>query len=311
MPALPSPLLPLLLGLVLAGCNSGGDPPPASASYDLVFDSKDMEGVLRLYLWREGATTAEPFGRGDAGAFPDARKDGRAVLLQSNPDINQPSGLMLVSDFNQPAVLLSGRTGAGERQPRWSPDGHRIVFSGQRDDGAGDIFVADIAGYTLSNIKNLTPCPGCAEGSVAEVTPTWSPDGQHIAYASDAGGELAIWVMDADGGNAHPVTPVDDIISGWGFHSPTWSPDGRRIACQRSADTGTHVYIINLADHALRRVDLPGQAAYPAWSPDGNRLAVSLKVDAEWDIAVVTPEGQLLARLPHPGRDLHPTWLKR
>ena len=55
--------------------------------------------------------------------------------------------------------------------------------------------------------------------------PSWSPDGQRIAFQSSRDGNYEIYVMDADGSNPHRLTdhPADD----W---KPSWSPDGRHIA---------------------------------------------------------------------------------
>jgi Tol biopolymer transport system component len=47
------------------------------------------------------------------------------------------------------------------------------------------------------------------------VSPAWSPDGRSIVYLSNreadgSAGKWRIWVMDADGGNQHPLDP--DIL---------------------------------------------------------------------------------------------------
>ena len=59
----------------------------------------------------------------------------------------------------------------------------------------------------------------------ADASPTWSPDGEHIAFTSDRTGNLEIFVMDADGSSQHDITndPGYDL-------QPTWSPDGEKIA---------------------------------------------------------------------------------
>jgi Tol biopolymer transport system component len=37
-------------------------------------------------------------------------------------------------------------------------------------------------------------------------SPVWSPDGNHIAFASTRGGSMQIWVMDKTGGNPQLLT---------------------------------------------------------------------------------------------------------
>ena len=56
----------------------------------------------------------------------------------------------------------------------------------------------------------------------------WSPDHLRIAYVSDGGtrgDKWTLYVADADGGHARPLTALGD-----GFEHPTWSPDGNTIA---------------------------------------------------------------------------------
>jgi Tol biopolymer transport system component len=37
--------------------------------------------------------------------------------------------------------------------------------------------------------------------------PTWSPDGQHLAFLTDRRGQWEIWIMNADGSNQRPMFP--------------------------------------------------------------------------------------------------------
>jgi Tol biopolymer transport system component len=51
--------------------------------------------------------------------------------------------------------------------------------------------------------------------------PTYSPDGEQIAFRRDDG----VWVIDVDGSNAHAVASDVGVVDG-----TRWSPDGTKIA---------------------------------------------------------------------------------
>jgi DNA-binding winged helix-turn-helix (wHTH) protein len=71
-----------------------------------------------------------------------------------------------------------------------------------------------------------------------QVGATWSPDGRYIAYASDRGGKVDIWVQQLTGGD-----PVQ-ITKGPGNHwQPDWSPDGKYIA-YRSEEGDGGIYVV-------------------------------------------------------------------
>jgi Tol biopolymer transport system component len=106
----------------------------------------------------------------------------------------------------------------------WSPDGTKIVYDSESGSGF-DLVVADADGSDPVAI---------GQGQ----DPTWSPDGNRIAYAGDGG---SIWVMNADGSDAHPVTAgaaagpaTEEEPSNAAYDwNPAWSPDGRSIAYSR------------------------------------------------------------------------------
>ena len=70
--------------------------------------------------------------------------------------------------------------------------------------------------------------------------PSWSPDGERIAFASEMEGNFEIYVMDADGENQQRLT--DDPRSDW---HPSWSPDGERIAFTSDRDRDFEIYVMD------------------------------------------------------------------
>lgn len=116
----------------------------------------------------------------------------------------------------------------------------------------------------------------------------WSPDGKQIAFIKipDSStpftvGEL--WLMNADGSNAHKLADAD---AGHGF-PPAWSPDGTRIAfvvrenpqdanADQNADAlRSNIYIVDVntgKSTQLTHLD-NARVEAPSWSLDGNKIA--------------------------------------
>ncbi len=134
--------------------------------------------------------------------------------------------------------------------------------------------------------------------------PSWSPDGQRIAFRTNRDGQDEIYVMAADGSCQHDLTnsPVDD-------RSPAWSPDGSKIAFD-------HFFEAGLQDIATIRPDgtdltrlTTSHGEYPAWSPDGRRLAFASARDGDYDIYVMNADGtQERALTSNATYDMYPAW---
>ncbi len=110
----------------------------------------------------------------------------------------------------------------------------KIAFTRDVTPGLGndpDIFLMNADG---SNPVDLTP------GTADDNTPSFSPDGQRIAFARDTGSSFDIWVMNVDGSGATDLTsslPTEEL-------EPAFSPDGKRIAFTSGA-MATDVWVMN------------------------------------------------------------------
>ncbi len=98
--------------------------------------------------------------------------------------------------------------------------------------------------------------------------PTWSPDGQHIAYVSFESGRPAIYRQELVTGQREQLTNFKGLNS-----APAWSPDGRSLAMVLSKDGSPDIYLMNLAAKQLQRLTTHYAIdTEPAWMPDGKSL---------------------------------------
>ena len=130
-----------------------------------------------------------------------------------------------------------------DMDPDWSPDGTKIAFVSNRNDGVYQVYVMDADG---TNQIRLT------YGPRRKSHPDWSPDGQKIAFTvypdhiEDEERVPHIAVMDSNGNNRKRH---EDQAS-----EPSWSPDGHQIAFVSWRDDNNGIYMIGADGQGLKQV---------------------------------------------------------
>ncbi len=275
---------------------------------------------------------------------PACAGDGEPAVAPSD-DGSVPGKIAFVSDrdgdldiytINPDGSDLTNLTAdsANDFDPIWSPDGSRIAFLSDRDGNAGrptyGIFVMNADG---TNTISLTP-PDARNPRFRFQLPTWSPDGSHIAFASDHGGNFDIYVVNADGSGLANLSDHSEID-----FSPVWSPDGSRIAFISFRDRRLAGYYVMNADGShvrrIRQSPQPGETQPSSevtpgivfipdtlftdpfserppllgdWSPDARQLVLSLW-DGDQEVYSINADGSGSTNLTDdPADDLFPAW---
>ncbi len=108
----------------------------------------------------------------------------------------------------------------------------------------------------------------------ASSSPSFSPDGQRVAFLSNLSGLPQVWIAPSGGGWPTMVTALDDPVGG-----VSWSPDGEWLAISVAPGGGMNqqVYLVRPDGTGLRRLTDGGRETnwLGGWSDDGALLAFS------------------------------------
>ncbi len=101
------------------------------------------------------------------------------------------------------------------------------------------------------------------------MSPSWSPDGQSLAYVSFEERLPTVYVQTLRTGDRRRVSAHAGVNQ-----APAWSPDGKKLALVLSTRDGNlDVYVMDLSTQQLSRItDDPGIDTEPQWSKDGQSL---------------------------------------
>ena len=200
-----------------------------------------------------------------------------------------------------------------DRTPRWSPDGHRLIYISDQD-GSPQIYLRWMDTGQTAKLTNLQYPPSGLG---------WSPDGEMISFCSfvpseppvlaelpkpppkaewadppkvidrlvyrhDKAGYLEpgythLFVMPAERGTPRQVTRGDFHHGGFPYAGGTasWTPDSKSLIISANRHEGfeydplnTEVYEVSMADGAVKALtDRQGRDDSAVISPDGNYIA--------------------------------------
>ncbi|MGE5800918.1 MAG: amidohydrolase family protein [Gemmatimonadota bacterium] len=266
-------MLPLLVAALLSAQQPPPPPPQDTTKRDTTKVKLDS---LPLKMTRNVSFDASE----GTWMSLDVSPDGRTIVFELLGDLYT----MPVSGGTATRIT----SGPGfDSQPRWSPDGKRIVFLSDRS-GAENVWLSDPDG---THAKPLTKGTNNLYAS-----PEWTPDGNYIVVSRTSGvlgSVYELWLMHKDGGSgaavlrvqAGPNTPPPMNTLGAAF-----GKDPRYIWVSRHRGGFGYnlqypLWQLAIYDRQTGRLftqtDVYGSGMRPALSSDGKWLVYATRYDAE------------------------------
>jgi len=147
-----------------------------------------------------------------------------------------------------------------EQDIGWSPDREKITFTYKNI-----LYILQYKGEWVKSpgseeLENLTP-----------YNPSWSPDGERIAFRANKSGVGDLWIINIEKGYFRSIYSSDCHVQKSSLHAAEWSPGGGALVFEtpHSELKENNIYMIFADGTSLK---LMGKGFKPQWSPDSIKI---------------------------------------
>lgn len=185
------------------------------------------------------------------------------ILLTHETSTNTSDILVLDLGEWKSKTLVSrfGRSKAAS----WSPDGKKIAFHSDANDGHNQLYVLDLEQPKQAAERLI-------DGKSSDEAPQWHPDGKQILFQRERSTKNATSILILDLESKEIAPPVLDEFRNSG---PRWSYDGRSVVFARRSYRKSDWRIQKLDPDKAKFSEVPtvdGPCVRPAMSPDGESI---------------------------------------
>ncbi len=212
----------------------------------------------------------------------DGKKIGYVPLLISSNLLSFPISPASNEATGEPVSLTQNRR-FRNTIPSFSPDGKKIVYQSFNVGGAIDIWLMEADGKNAAQVTT--------EGGFC---PSWFPDGEQIAFASNRQERWKAWATNLKTGQ-------DKLLLDFGEEDVQYlrlSPDGRQIVFNSKKSGTINTAIIPIEGGEAKQLTFDKElAGFACWSPDGKMLGFQIKRGDDTHIVVIPIEGGEITQL--------------
>jgi len=240
---------------LIFGPLSIGAPAISNDGKQLYAVGTERRGELSVYDRQSGKFV--PYLGGVSACYVDFSRDGQWIAY-----VSYPEGTLWRSRIDGSEKMQLTSPPMAVMNPRWSPDGKLIAFT--------DLSNGDRSQMTLGSVYRLYVVSADGGGPMLMLPgepglgdPTWSPNGNSIAYAISTFGNrpAEVRILDVQ---TQKSTKVPGSQAMW---SSRWSPDGKYLVALKDS-WSTKLMIFSFASNTWEELASGEGFGWPCWSRD-------------------------------------------